>query len=164
MKRTVLVLAVSALLLAACSGDGGTPPAGSSSDDAAVRAADAELVLAMYDEINVAFQREPNAGVRAIIDYQYPGDLVDVDFERCVKAIAPGATTLPMDKRLTFKPNIATMTPDPGYVVTSNRVTGLKPEGRIYVTDVMITDGGRPTLHERHQVVLDGKAYQFSAC
>lgn len=48
---------------------------------------------------------------------------------------------------------------DPGYPLTSDRVIGLHPSGRIYSTD-----GGRPRVHERHQVVLDGKAYQLSAC
>ena len=56
------------------------------------------------------------------------------------------------------------MTPDPGYPLTSDRVTGLHPRGRIDATDVTITDGGRPRVHERHQVVLDSRASQFSAC
>lgn len=32
-----------------------------------------------------------------------------------------------------------------------------------YVTEVTINDGSKTTVRERHQVVLDGKAYQFSA-
>ncbi len=31
-------------------------------------------------------------------------------------------------------------------------------------TDVVINDGTKPTVHPRHQVILNGKAYQFSAC
>lgn len=41
-----------------------------------------------------------------------------------------------------FVTNILTMTPDSGYMLTSYRVKGLHPKGRIYVTDVPITDGG----------------------
>jgi len=128
------------------------------------KAADAALVLDMYDTINRAFQAHPDNGVRAVIAAQYPGDRADVDFARCVDAIVPGAKTLPRSKRLHFSPNVATMTPDPGYTLTSNRVRGLHPKGRIYVTEVTISDGTRPTVRERHQVVLSGRAYQFSSC
>ena len=102
--------------------------------------------------------------MRPIIAVQYPDDLADVDFARCVNAIVPGAKTLPPSKKLLFVPKIASMMPDPGYTLTSDRVTGLHPKGRIYVTEVTITEGSRPTVRERHQVVLDGKAYQFSTC
>ena len=51
-----------------------------------------------------------------------------------------------------------TMALDPGYPLTSDRVTGWHPRGRIYATDVTITDGGRPRVRERHQVVFDGRA------
>ena len=118
----------------------------------------------MYSDITSAFQRKPDDGVRALIAAQYPGDRADVDFARCVSAILPGAKTLPSSKKVHFDPNILTMTPDSGYQLTSFRVKGLHPKGRIYVTDVVITDGGRPTVRHRHQVVLDGKAYQFSTC
>jgi len=56
------------------------------------------------------------------------------------------------------------MTPDPKYTLTSYRVKGLHPQGRIYVTDVPITDGSKPIVHQRHQVILDGKACQFTTC
>ena len=126
--------------------------------------ADANLILTMYDDINTAFQTNPDDGVRAMIAYQYPDDLADVDFARCVAAIEPGATTLPPTKKLHFNPNITTMSPDPGYTLTSDRVKGLHPQGRIYVTDIAINDGSKPVVHQRHQVILNGKAYQFSAC
>jgi hypothetical protein len=80
--------------------------------------------------------------VRATIAAQYPGDRADVDFARCVSALLPGAKTLPSSKKVHFAPNILTMTPDSGYKLTSHRVKGLHPKGRIYVTDVTITDGG----------------------
>ena len=118
----------------------------------------------MYDDISRAFQRNPDDGVRAIIAAQDPQDRLDVDLARCIDAIMPGAKTLPRTKKVHFVPNVATMALDPGYTLTSDRVTGLHPRGRIYATDVTITDGGRPRVHERHQVVVDGKAYQFSAC
>lgn len=102
--------------------------------------------------------------MRAIIAAQDPQDRLDVDLARCIDAIMPGAKTLPRTKKVHFVLSVATMTLDPGYTLTSDRVTGLHPRGRIYVTDVTITDGGRPRVRERHQVVLDGKAYQFSAC
>jgi len=127
-------------------------------------AADSALILTMYDTINRAFQRTADDGVRAIIAAQDRQDRGDVDFARCVSAILPGATTLPPSKKFHFTPNIATMQPDPGYSLTSNRVKGLHPQGRIYVTDVTITDGGTPRVSPRHQVILNGKAYQFSAC
>ena len=53
---------------------------------------------------------------------------------------------------------------DSGETWNPGRVKGLQPQGRIYVTDVTITYGGKPRVHQRHQVILDGKAYQFSAC
>ena len=56
------------------------------------------------------------------------------------------------------------MEPDQSFVLNSPRVTNLHPKGRIYVTDIVITDGGRPTVRSRHQVVLDGRAYQFTTC
>lgn len=126
--------------------------------------ADAKLIITMYDGITRAFQRDPDDGVRAIIAAQDPQDRVDVDLARCIDALLPGAKTLPRTKKVHFVPNVATMTLDPGYTLTSDRVVGLHPTGRIYATDVTITDGGKPRVHERHQVVLDGKAYQFSAC
>src|SRR6476646_6410322 len=49
--------------------------------------ADANLILTMYGDINTAFQTNPDDGVRAMIAYQYPDDLADVDFARCVAAI-----------------------------------------------------------------------------
>ena len=106
----------------------------------------------------------PARFARAIIAAQDPQDRLDVDLARCIDAIMPGAKTLPGTKKVHFVPNVATMALDPGYTLTSDRVIGLHPRGRIYATDVTITDGGRPRVHERHQVVLDGKAYQFSAC
>jgi hypothetical protein len=118
----------------------------------------------MYDTINRAFQRKPDDGVRAIIAAQDPEDRADVDFRRCVSVLSAGGTTLPASKRYHFTPNVATTQPDAGYTVTSSHVKGLHPKGRIYVTDVTITDGGKPRISSRHQVILDGKAYQFSSC
>ncbi len=177
MKRATTVCAVvAALLVAGCSGRsaapktsgvaGAVPTRPGASVPARVNpsSADGELIIAMYDDISRAFQRNPEDGVRAIIAAQDPQDRLDVDLARCIDAIMPGAKTLPRTKKVHFVPNVATMTLDPGYTLTSDRVTGLHPRGRIYVTDVTITDGGRPRVRERHQVVLDGKAYQFSAC
>jgi hypothetical protein len=170
MATVAVVALVLALVTAACTGGGHggksttTPTSAAPSRTADPQAADARLILTMYDNINRAFQRNPDDGVRAIIAAQDPEDRVDVDFARCVNAIIPGAKTLPASKKLRFVPNIATMTPDSGYVLTSNRVTGLHPKGRVYVTDVTITEGKRPVVRARHQVVLDGKAYQFSQC
>lgn len=118
----------------------------------------------MYADIDQAFQRKPDDGIRALIASQYPGDSADVDFARCLNAIVPGAKTLPASKRLTISPNIATMSEDPGYTINSDRVKHLHPRGRIYSTVITITDGSKPITRERHQVVLDGKAYQFSSC
>ena len=78
--------------------------------------------------------------------------------------LLPGAKTPPSSKKIHYVPNILTMTPDPKYTLTSYRVKGLHPQGRIYVTDVTITDGSKPIVHQRHQVILDGNAYQFTTC
>jgi hypothetical protein len=151
------------LLTAACgSGDSGEVSSASTTKDQ--KAADVALILTMYHDINQAFQRKPDDGIRAVIAAQYPEDRADVDFARCINAIAPGAKTLPLSKRIHMVPNVLTTTLDSEYTLTSNRVKGLRPRGRIYVTDVTMTDGGKPTVHQRHQVVLDGKAYQFSTC
>ncbi|MEO6144741.1 MAG: hypothetical protein ABIP19_12245 [Dermatophilaceae bacterium] len=163
MRRIMAAAAVALMLTAGCSSaDGGNSPAAPTTPDP--QAADAKLILAMYADINAAFQRKPDDGVRAIIAAQYPEDLADVDFARCVSAISPGAKTLPKSKKMHFTPNILTTALDPGYKLTSDRVKGLHPKGRIYVTDVTITDGRKPAVHQRHQVILDGKAYQFSMC
>ena len=173
MKRrnTMAALAMCLLLMAGCSGanNGGTastsavPPSAVDTSADPTRA-DADLILTMYDDINTAFQANPDDGVRAIIASQYPDDLADVDFARCVAAIEPGATTLPPTKKLHFDPNITTMSADPEYTVTSDHVKNLHPQGRIYTTDIAINDGTKPTVHQRHQVILNGRAYQFSAC
>lgn len=149
------------LLTAGCSSGDGAKSTQATTD---TKAADATLILTMYDNITRTFQRNADDGVRAIIAAQYPGDLADVDFARCINAILPGAKTLPPSKKLHFVPNILTMTLDPGYTLTSDRVKGLHPKGRIYVTDVTITDGSKPAVHQRHQVIVDGRAYQFSSC
>lgn len=138
-----------------------SPPATAPDSHAA---ADAALVLDMYARITQAFSRNADDGVRALIASQYPGDLADVAFARCVDAILPGAKTLPRTKRMHFAPNILTMAPDPAYTLSSARVPHLHPRGRIYLTDVMVSDGGKPTVRERHQVVLNNRAYQFTAC
>ena len=169
MRIGVKAATLCLLLTAGCSGatDGRTdPPAPPSAVETTAdpTRADADLIVTMYDDINTAFQTNPDDGVRAMIAYQYPDDLADVDFARCVAAIEPGATTLPPTKKLHFNPNITTMSPDPGYTLTSDRVKGLHPQGRIYTTDVVINDGTKPTVHPRHQVILNCKAYQFSAC
>jgi len=168
MKRLMVAVALVPLLATACSSGAGpnnsTATGVSRSSATGSKATDADLILTMYSDITSAFQRKPDDGVRALIAAQYPGDRADVDFARCVSALLPGAKTLPSSKKVHFDPNILTMTPDSGYKLTSYRVKGLHPKGRIYVTDVMITDGGRPTVRQRHQVVLDGKAYQFSTC
>ncbi len=164
---TVLLALAAAGCTSAGTGQSGAgtavPPAAASATTDTTRA-DADLILLMYGAINDAFQANADDGVRAMIATQYPGDLVDVDFARCVNAIVPGATTLPPDKRLHFVPNIATMTLDPGYTVTSDHVKALQPTGRVYVTDVEINDGGKPAVHSRHQVIMGGQAYQFSSC
>ncbi len=170
MRRfTVATMVALALITTGCThpagdgdGDAGTPSVDSTTADQS--AADADLILTMYADINQAFQINPDDGVRAIISSQYPGDLADVDFKRCVNAILPGATTLPATKKLHFVPNIATLTPDPAYILTSDKVKGLQPEGRIYVADIEMNDGGTPTVRQRHQVILNGVAYQFSKC
>ena len=177
MQRATTVCAVVIGLLAAgCSGRTAAPktvggavavparPGAAAAARVDPSSADAKLIITMYDDISRAFQRNPDDGVRAIIAAQDPQDRLDVDLARCIDAIMPGAKTLPRTKKVHFVPNVATMALDPGYTLTSGRVTGLHPRGRIYATDVTITDGGRPRVHERHQVVLDGKAYQFSAC
>lgn len=159
----MVAAALVALLTAACGGgDGRKGSSVSATTDQ--KAADVGLILTMYGDINQAFQRKPDDGIRAIIAAQYPGDRADVDLARCINAIVPGAKTLPPSKRVHMVPNVLTTTLDSGYTLTSDRVKGLHPRGRIYVTDVTITDGGKPTVHQRHQVVLDGKAYQFSTC
>jgi hypothetical protein len=168
--RTATVVGLILLTTAACSAKNGghqaAPPATATSSAAAAdaKAADAELIVSMYADINEAFQSKPDDGIRALVASQYPADSADVDFARCINAIVPGATTLPASKKLHFVPNILTMTADTTYTVTSDRVKGLHPKGRVYVTDVEINDGGKPTTHERHQAVLNGKAYQFSSC
>ncbi|MEO7119385.1 MAG: hypothetical protein ABIZ34_10480 [Candidatus Limnocylindrales bacterium] len=164
------VALVGTLGLAGCSsgsdgkGAAVTTKANSTAPTTDPKAADAALILTMYAEINRAFQRNPDDGVRAIVAAQYPADSADVDFDRCVNTFLPGAKTLPPTKKFHFRPNVATMRLDAGYTVTSNYVTGLHPKGRIYATDVTINDGGRPSVHERHQTILDGRAYQFSSC
>jgi hypothetical protein len=81
------------------------------------------------------------------------------------KASATAPTTSgPMHKRMTYTPRILTLAADPTFQLTSDRVRDLHPRGRVYVTDIVITDGGRPTIRTRHQVVLDGRAYQFTSC
>lgn len=146
-RTTAAVVALVALVAAACSSGSGKSTPATTVPRSAVptatgpNAADAALILTMYDGITRAFQRNPDDGVRAIIAVQYPDDLADVDFARCVNAIVPGAKTLPPSKKLLFVPKIASMMPDPGYTLTSDRVTGLHPKGRIYVTEVTITEG-----------------------
>jgi hypothetical protein len=163
MRRMMVVAVLVALSTAACSsGDGSQGSSASTTSEQ--KAADVALILTMYHDINQAFQYKPDDGIRAVIAAQYPGDRADVDFARCLNAIAPGAKTLPSSKRIHMVPNVLTTTLDSGYTLTSNRVKGLHPRGRIYVTDVTITDGGKPRVHQRHQVVLDGTAYQFSSC
>ena len=113
MKRrnTMAALAICLLLTAGCSGanDGRTesttavPPSAVDTSADPTRA-DADLILTMYDDINTAFQANPDDGVRAIIASQYPDDLADVDFARCVAAIEPGATTLPPTQETAFRP------------------------------------------------------------
>lgn len=168
--RTTAVAVLIVLMPAACTAGKAdrhsTPasPAAAPATSAGVKAADARLILTMYADITRAFQANPDGGVRTIVAFQDPQDRADVNFSRCVSAILPGAKTLPASKRFHFLPNITTMKPDPGYTLTSGRVKGLHPKGRIYLTDVLIDGGGKPTVHQRHQVVLGGKAYQFSAC
>jgi hypothetical protein len=174
VRRTIAAVAALAFLTAACGGggDGGKGAASASASVAlasasasrAQLATDEDAVLTMYADITQAFVHDPNAGVRALIAAQYPEDMADVSFARCVNALVPGAKTLPATKRVTFSPKITTMSLDPGYTVTSFRVKDLHPKGRIYVTDVLISDGGKPTVHQRHQVIVNGKAYQFSIC
>jgi hypothetical protein len=162
VRRMAVTAALLVVLTAACSsGDQGDGASASPSDQ---KTADVALILTMYHDINEAFQRKPDDGIRAVIAAQYPEVRADVDFARCLNAIAPGAKTLPPTKRIHMVPNVLTTTLDSGYTLTSNRVKGLHPKGRIYVTDVTMTDGGRPTVHQRHQVIFGGKAYQFSTC
>lgn len=171
MRRHLALAVAVTLSMAACTshGTGSSAPAATNTGTTASQvvnpnAQDADLILTMYADITEAFQRKPDDGVRAIIAAQYPGDSADVDFARCVNALAPGAKTLPSSKKLRFAPKIATMAAEPGYTVTSGRVKKLHPKGRIYVTEVTITEGTKQSVHERHQVILNGKAYQFSAC
>ncbi len=141
-----------------------TPPATTRPGSAQVRPGDVALIFAMYRRVSHAFHRNPDEGVRAVIATQYPGDRADVGFARCVNAIAPGAKTVPRSKSVTFVPKAKTTTPDPGYTVNSAHVHNLHLAGRVYTTEVTITQSGRASVHLRHQVVLNGKAYQFSAC
>jgi hypothetical protein len=167
-------LAVAGLVTAGCSSGGGAKNTAAPQVSVSTKpprpkptgpnGADAVLIQTMYDAINKAFRTSPDDGVRAIIAAQYPEDSADVGFAQCVNAISPGAKTLPASERLAFVPNIATMTSDPGYTVNSQRVKGLHPKGRIYATKVTIFQGTSTTVNERHQVVLNGKAYQFSTC
>jgi hypothetical protein len=150
-----------------CHGTGyytGGKGASSASPAADPKDADTQLILAMYDTINQAFQRSPDDGVRALIAAQDPEDSADVTFARCVNSILPGATTLPRSKTYHFDPNIATTESDSGYTVSSPFVKNLHPKGRIYVTDVTVSDGGKPIVRPRRQVIVNGKAYQFSTC
>jgi hypothetical protein len=129
-----------------------------------VQAADTRLIVAMYTNINRAFTVEPNAGLRALLATQYPGDRSDVSFGRCVNVLAPHAKVLPRTTTVRFQPRVTTITADPSYTVTSGRVQNLHPKGRIYETLITISVGRQVSVHSRHQVILDGKAYQFSAC
>jgi hypothetical protein len=168
MRRLLTAVIVLAALVAGCSsanrGNTGATSVAMTSSTGDPEAADAALILTMYDTISTAFQRNPDDGVRAIIDTQYPADIKDVDFARCVAAISPGAKTLPRDRRMHFAPQLSTVTADAGYTVNSDRVKGLRPQGRIYETDVVISDGKKPTVRSRHQVIFQGRAYQFSSC
>ena len=94
MRRRLAAVTVLAVLVAGCSSTGrgtsGTPPAVTTSSVGDLEAADAALILTMYDSISTAFERNPDDGARAIISTQYPADSKDVDFARCVTAISPG--------------------------------------------------------------------------
>jgi hypothetical protein len=128
-------------------------------------AADSALIAGMYAQINRDFRQDPNLGVRAVIAAQYPEAAGDVDYARCVNAISPRAKTLPRGTVISFVPDLATMTPDPSFRVVTRAGKQLQPKGRIYSTVVAIAGTGvRPGNHDRHQVVLDGKVYQFSSC
>ena len=128
-------------------------------------AADAALIAGMYARINIAFRQDPNLGVREIIAAEYPETTVDVDFARCVNALAPRAKTLPKGMVLEFTPKMQTMAPALNYQVTTVQGKKVQPRGRVYSTVVSIAGTGiRPGDRDRHQVVLDGKAYQFSSC
>jgi hypothetical protein len=169
VRRLMAAATVVALAVTACTSGHPTKKTShtvqSSTPSAAdTLAADSALILTMYDTINQAFQRKPDDGVRAVIVAQDPEDRADVDFRRCVSLLSAGGKTLPESMKYHFTPNIATTQPDAGYTVTSSHVRGLHPKGRIYVTDVTITNGGKPRVSSRHQVILDGKAYQFSSC
>jgi hypothetical protein len=170
VRRLMVAAAMVALALTACTSGHAAKKASQTAQLSAAPstadnlAADSALILAMYDTINRAFQRKPDDGVGAIIAAQDPEDRADVDLRRCVSLLSAGGKTLPVSRKYHFTPNIATTQLDAGYTVTSSHVRGLHPKGRIYVTDVTITDGGKPRVSSRHQVILDGKAYQFSSC
>ena len=148
---------------------GGTPAGATATSQATVspaqQAADRFLIQVMYDKINNAFARDPNQGLRAVIASQYPDDREDVDLTRCARALVPGATSLPPHFDLSFTPHWDSMEPDPGYQVTTFSGRQIQPRGRIYATLVGIAGNGvRPGDHQRHEVVLDGQAYQFTSC
>jgi hypothetical protein len=144
---------------------GPSGPSAPSRPTRAQLAADAALIAGMYARINVAFRQDPNRGVREIVAAEYPDTTDDVDFTRCVHAIAPRAKVLPAGMILEFTPKMQTMAPDPGYQVTTLKGKQIRPRGRVYSTVVVIAGNGiRPGEHDRHQVVLDGKVYQFSSC
>jgi hypothetical protein len=92
--------------------------------------------------------------VREIIAAEYPETKEDVDFARCVNAIAPRAKTRPKGMNLEFTPKMQTMTPDPGYQVTTLKGKRIHPRGRVYSTVLAVAGNViRPGNHDRHQVI-----------
>lgn len=130
----------------------------------AIPTGDRALIRALYAQLSRAFAQGTVAGVRAIIATQYPGDRGDVSLSRCTATIKALSGRPSNSTTLSFAPDVATSVPDPTYVLTSGRVHALHPKGRIYATQISITQGNRTSVHKRHQVVLNHRAYQFTAC
>ena len=179
----ILVLAVGALGLSACS----SSSAGPATTRAAVTtttvapttttttsvAQVGALVNTLFYNVSQAFQNTAAAGWAAELANDYPGAVNAASFQSCTRS-GPGNSTYTLDQT----PDLATLSPDPAWVNTGPTASepywvaqSSPPAGTTYLLQVQETyssQGQQPTTTTSayHVTVLHGTAYfyQGPAC
>lgn len=140
-------------------------PAAETDAAAAISAADAELIAALFEGESAAWAAGPEAAVQYAVDHTYPK--LGATLEACMNAWFPEGPPPGLIREGRVDPTTAIRSDD--WTLSGGKLAGQHLNGRIYeveITETLIEDGvARPAqIVTSHAAILDGEAYGFWDC
>jgi len=125
---------------------------------AAERAADADLIVALWRGASDSWSGGVDAGLQYSAVHNYPL------FGCTVEALAAAAGDLPDDYYEETIADQATIERDDDWLIPAGPLAGQSPEGRVYILTVDQETSLGSLRAEVHATIIDGEAFFFIVC